>query len=271
MLSLPGISPGPSHRIWITPSPRIEAAGAAMSSLGPIAASRSTGGVQDPSDILGANLFLWYKASLGITLNGGDVSAWANQGNGGSVNPAQATPANQPLFVASAQNSKPCVRFTVGNGDMLSVSSGGPSQTSNHSIFVVAKWNTLPGAFRGLFGIGDDSKSSGIGGTNANVAWYGGDDLTTPVGAALSTTGVHRFGKTVSSGTTQGYRNGATDGSTATHTYGASTGVTIGSYKVPPNTNNADCDIYEIVVADVAMSAGQISDLDTYFVSEYAL
>ena len=51
-----------------------------------------------PLDI--PNLVAWYRADLGITLNGADVSDWADQsGNGNHI--SQATAANQPLFNAS--------------------------------------------------------------------------------------------------------------------------------------------------------------------------
>lgn len=73
-----------------------------------------------PSTIYGSDLKLWLRADLGVTLNGGDVSAWANQGTlGGSFD--QGTPANQPLFTASDANlnGQPSVTFTGANSDRL--------------------------------------------------------------------------------------------------------------------------------------------------------
>lgn len=73
-----------------------------------------------PATIYGSNLKLWLRADLGITLNGGDVSAWANQGNaGGSFD--QATAANQPAWTSSDANlnGKPSVTFTAANTDRL--------------------------------------------------------------------------------------------------------------------------------------------------------
>lgn len=74
----------------------------------------------DPSSIYGSDLKLWLRADTGITLNGGDVAAWANAGAlGGSFD--QGTPANQPLWTESDANlnGMPSVTFTAANSDNL--------------------------------------------------------------------------------------------------------------------------------------------------------
>lgn len=63
-----------------------------------------------PPDLSG--LTQWLRADLGVTLNAGNVSAWADQsGNGNNV--AQATATRQPLWVASEPtlNDRPCLQF----------------------------------------------------------------------------------------------------------------------------------------------------------------
>lgn len=50
---------------------------------------------------LGASLKLWFRADLGVTLNGSTVSGWANQGSASGENMVQPTAANQPTFIAS--------------------------------------------------------------------------------------------------------------------------------------------------------------------------
>jgi hypothetical protein len=58
----------------------------------------ATGQPWNPHALSG--LILWLRTDIGITLNAGNVSAWADQsGAGNSV--TQATPGNQPAFVAS--------------------------------------------------------------------------------------------------------------------------------------------------------------------------
>lgn len=67
--------------------------------------------IQDPLQILGASLLQWVRADLGVTLNGSDVSAWADQsGNGHDY--AQGTASAQPAFqAAGGPNSQPCIEF----------------------------------------------------------------------------------------------------------------------------------------------------------------
>jgi hypothetical protein len=220
-----------------------------------------------------ANLAFWFRGDAGITPNGGDAASWLDfRGSGLTV--AQVTPANQPLIVASGSlNSQPCVRFTRTNSDILTVASGAPSQKTAHSIFVVAVFNTLHSAFQGLCGIGNNVKSSGVGATVGPVSWFGGASLVTPAGAALVTATPYALGKVVqaeSAGTsvTQGYRNGVTDGSSASNAYDVSTAFNIGSYDTS-GANSCTADIYEIVGYGDAMNGADITQLHAYFKVRY--
>lgn len=87
------------------------------------------------------DLSVWYKADAGVTLNGSTVSGWADQsGNGRHL--IQSTATKQPLFIASAINSKPSLLFD-GVDDLLSLASGATlSIFSDMSFFVVMKKNT---------------------------------------------------------------------------------------------------------------------------------
>jgi hypothetical protein len=81
---------------------------------------------------------LWLRGDLGITLNGGNVSAWADQSGQGN-NAVQASAPNQPAFAASAIGGMPGVTF----GPNLSL--GGTSNlvaaSSARTVFVVEKAN----------------------------------------------------------------------------------------------------------------------------------
>lgn len=64
-----------------------------------------------PTDL--ANLVLWLRSDLGVTLNGADVSAWADQSGEGN-DAAQGTASDQPTYNASdaAFNGHPTVPFS---------------------------------------------------------------------------------------------------------------------------------------------------------------
>lgn len=72
----------------------------------------------DPAELSG--LVLGLDASIGITLNASDVSAWLDQsGNGNDA--AQATAADQPAFNATGINSKPSVTFVSASAEEMDV------------------------------------------------------------------------------------------------------------------------------------------------------
>lgn len=69
---------------------------------------------------------LWSRADLGITLNGGDVSAWADQGSTAPVlDFAQGTAANQALYSASVAALNNQSALTAGNSDWMQAGAAG--------------------------------------------------------------------------------------------------------------------------------------------------
>lgn len=90
-----------------------------------------------PAD-LGASLALWLDAddAATVTLNGSNVSQWADKsGNGHHL--VQATAAAQPAFVASALNGKPGVRAD-GVDDELIAATGFAAESV--MVFTVERW-----------------------------------------------------------------------------------------------------------------------------------
>lgn len=87
-----------------------------------------------PSQIAG--LALWLRADLGVTLNAGNVSAWADQSGSGASSATQGTAANQPAWSAvGGANGRPAIVFN-GTTNYLSFSGLGSPQAA-YSIFAV--------------------------------------------------------------------------------------------------------------------------------------
>lgn len=87
--------------------PSIAASGGSVALVGSDAEVGSAVPV-DPGTV--ADLELWLDASVGITLNGSDVSAWADQsGNGNDA--TQGTASAQPAFNSTGLNGFPTVEF----------------------------------------------------------------------------------------------------------------------------------------------------------------
>jgi hypothetical protein len=78
--------------------------------------SRPSGGAPPWTPARLSSLAAWYRADLGVTLNGGNVSAWADQ-SGNGRHSAQGTAANQPALVTSdaAYNNRSTLSFDGGD------------------------------------------------------------------------------------------------------------------------------------------------------------
>jgi hypothetical protein len=91
-----------------------------------------------------SGLRLWLKADEGVSKDAADkVSGWADQSSSG--NPAsQASAAKQPLWISSALNGQPVLRFD--GDDFLTLGSSPSLATGNFTFFVVAStsepWGT---------------------------------------------------------------------------------------------------------------------------------
>jgi len=108
-----------------------------MSHLLLIGTGASNGGSFLPTQLAG--LGLWLDAGRGITLNGSDVSAWADQsGNGNHA--VQVTAGRQPLYsAASGSNSLPEIVFTSANRDQLAGNMSNLSGVAGWTFFIVEK------------------------------------------------------------------------------------------------------------------------------------
>lgn len=112
----------------------------------------------DPRNISGCKA--WLRSDLGITLNGSNVSAWANQVPSVSANMTQATPANQPAYNSGGLGGNPKITFN-GSSHVLNwaLTLGGAK-----TVIVVLQSASDPGAglFRVLYSIGNGSGAIAI-------------------------------------------------------------------------------------------------------------
>jgi hypothetical protein len=85
----------------------------------------------DPKEIQG--LSLWLKADAGVTLDGSNVTAWADQSGNGKNGIADV---GSPQFVSSALNGKPAIGF---NGTNARITGASPMQSTTGTIIIVGK------------------------------------------------------------------------------------------------------------------------------------
>lgn len=99
----------------------------------------------------------WEKSDVGVTLTGGNVSAWADQSGAGITgNMNQGTAANRPSVVSSAVNFQDYIRFDGSNDILISANTftgGTLFNTTDNTILMVKnlkaglvdyKWETDP-------------------------------------------------------------------------------------------------------------------------------
>jgi hypothetical protein len=119
-----------------------------------------------PTNIAGA--VLWLRADLGITLNGADVSAWADQ-SASNVDALQGTAADQPLYRATGwSNGLPTVDFDRANTEWMQIDS--LAAFGSHTCFAVidqrSETTTLQGLLvdngggEGIYAVGDIARMS---------------------------------------------------------------------------------------------------------------
>jgi hypothetical protein len=136
----------------------------------------------------------WYRADLGITLNGSTVSAWADQA--GTADGAQSTAANQPTYSTSDSNfsNRPSIDCD-GSNDYMTF---GTNADFNHlhngtggTLFMVIRTpasfanagvignNNTTGGERGFYFYQNSNGTTELGaGTGSAFAWFNNSGLT---------------------------------------------------------------------------------------------
>ena len=213
---------------------------------------------------------MWLRADVGVTLNAGNVSSWADQSGNGN-NATQATPASQPLWVSSNASirGKPTIRFAGATSTYLGHSLGGTS--SNFTVWVVVVSVTQTSTnFRCLYG-NNAGVLVGSNGSGTSGDWGAYDGATDDGGTTIH--GVGGFALTWVSSTPTGTQTFYTNGGagvnvTGTAAYPGASGL-IGQGGGGAQTFGGE--LAEIAVFNTQLTAAQVSLLYSYAHARYGI
>ena len=224
----------------------------------------SSGLVWTPRAITG--LQLWLRADMGITLNGGNVSAWADQSGTGDANKnvVQATAGLQPAFTAAdgSYNSKSTVGFT---GSQLLRSAAWAAALAQPLTRVVVGHGANDGT--------NNYFMDNLSGTQCAIIASSGAGLDMYDGATLTATGVTPSSPqaivTVDNGASSKiYANAKTAKNTGAAGAGQINGTTIGNYQ-GGTTFALIGSIAEVLIYSGALSDATLLPLWAYLGSRY--
>lgn len=227
-----------------------------------------------PKDVGGGTIKFWVRSDLGITLNGSTVSSWADQ-SGNGFNVTQGTAANQPTFVASAQNGLPTVR---GNGtSTILASATGANFFGSGAYTVFGVWKSTAGAASQFFlenGTGNLGNGIEIGtsatslrtDTHAGVVAHDDAAISTNVEIWTASRAAASAPTLRVNGSSQSLTN---SGNTTLVDPGATCKIALFGSTFP--TAWLAGDIYEVICYAKALSASEISRVENYLNKRYGV
>ena len=224
----------------------------------------------NPGALGGGTLAAWYRADLGITLNGGNVSAWADQsGNGRHL--SQGTAANQPAFSAGGGSAGQDMINFDGANDVLE--SGVFAVATPLQVYMVAKWDVVNATDTNVIFSGDStvpSNSCRVSVRNVSTAvaiWgTGGGVITTGAATALAW---HYWGLTWTGGASSEIKQDGVSQITGNPGATAINGITVGAFDGA--STPADASVAEIIIYSSILSAADEARLNAYLKSRYGL
>ena len=270
----PLITPTPRSTRLIAPGECWEAMSRRRS---PRAARRNSGGASaallNPSQILGANLKIWCRADLGVTLNSTTVSAWADQSGAGN-NLTQGTGTNQPTFIASGGSG------IAGNADMsyagshFLIGTATDIVTTALTAFMIFKTSTLASGDQPWgkgFGVTEwlfAGASSPAGGLRFSIGGANNAISNAAVNNGAANYAVAVWDQSVSSGLITLYIGGVAQTTTATFSGTISGGDKNGTGAEISGANGFAAgytgQLPEVGLANVAASGAQLTNLHAY-------
>lgn len=223
---------------------------------------RSGASVFTPATISGC--VMWVRADLGITLNAGNVSAWADQSGAGN-HATQGTGVQQPAYIndGSGQGGRALVRFTGTTllAHALTLAAAGST------IFLVAK-STVAAYSRAI--------SVGLGGVRiygqmSSSAWgiYVAGDVVSTQNSTSAVKGLMVVARASNDIDLRTRSGGATvlDNVTPAGTHDGQSGA-IGN---EPGGTTPFGDIYEVAVYSNAISGANATLLEGYATTRYGI
>lgn len=218
--------------------------------------------ITEPDEIFGANLFAWYRADLGITLTSSHVSQWDDQ-SGNARHLTQGTDANRPQSVSTLLGQSAIVMHASATPSYMNFP-GSLAVPTTGTIWVVCSRSTA--------GINDLVLSSTF---STRIHTAGGQFQMRPYGDPTSTstndTNGHliRFSWVNAAGTVVFQKDNGSEeagGNTVAGSLGNLT--TLGT---TGTSRDWDGLIAEIIFVNTAVTAQNVTDVQTYINSRYAI
>lgn len=229
-----------------------------------------------PTDIAGC--ILWLRADMGITLNGSDVAAWADQSGNGNDG-IQGTAVKQPAYAATGgPTGGPVVDFDDNANKQFLDFTGMSDASKNLTFFAVyrnrnANVPNHTGHLFSFYKYGGVLTDAGVGGNFG----YSQEDTGNAMGIAAKTTNpatweciTWRVTDLVS---WEGFRNGALL-NTVVPTKSADIGTSVALGATHPSWTNAyptGAVLAEFIVYNTALAAGDRTAVEEYLMSRYGL
>ena len=210
-----------------------------------------------------AGCVYWGKNEVWVP-SGGLTDSSGNNNNGTAV--------VAPSLVTNQINGFSVLRGTHAGPTQIS-GPGCPGGNVAHTLFVVARMNSLTAAFDGILGYGGSNAgygSSTIGENGAgNKPWYGGSNNVTPVGASNLDLNFHVYAKTFDGATIKGYIDGVQVATLGSVTMALGTSITL--FTFAGTLASPNCDIAEPVIYNTALSAGNFTLINRALGNKFGL
>lgn len=215
----------------------------------------------------------WWLRGDDVTLNGADVSSW-NDKSGNGRHFTQGTPAQQPLFVASAINSRPGVQFDAGNSEFLAcVADLNAAGFTGLETFIVLQKNEDPPATTakaGLWRVGTGTQTVVPFTDGVFYDSFGSTVRKTTGNPATSIASPAVYNVVSIAGEWTSFVNGDQHYTTATNTFGIQTGAT--NVRLGPSASNfLDGVVCEWLTYEGKLGAPDKAAVEAYLAARYGI